>query len=98
MKYLFHPQAELELNLAVEYYEDCHPNLGLEFAGEVYEALQRILLFPNAWQLLDDENRRCLINRFPFGIIYYQENGEIIILAIMQLNKKPDYWQDRVRT
>lgn len=97
MKYLFHPQAESELNLAIEYYEDCQPNLGLEFAGEVYEAIQRILLFPNAWQPLDDENRRCLINRFPFGIIYYQENGKIILLAVMQLNRKPDYWKNRDR-
>lgn len=34
-------------------------------------------------------------NRFPFGIIYYQRDDEIIILAVMQLNRKPNYWQNR---
>ena len=53
--------------------------MGLEFANEVYETIQRILDFPNAWQSLDNDIRRCLINRFPFGIIYYQRDDEIII-------------------
>ena len=42
-----------------------------------------------------DDIRRCLTNRFPYGIIYYEKDDEIIILAVMQLNRKPDYWKDR---
>jgi plasmid stabilization system protein ParE len=96
MTYSFHPHAEIEFNQAIDYYEECQVNLGLEFAEEVYGTIQRILAFPNAWQLLDDGIRRCLTNRFPFGVIYYQREQEIIILAVMQLNRKPDYWIDRV--
>ena len=95
MTFSFHPDAEIEFNHAIDYYEECQTNLGLEFADEVYKAIQRILTFPNAWQSLGDKNRRCLINRFPFGVIYYQREQEIIILAVMQLNRKPDYWKNR---
>ncbi len=95
MKYSFHPDAELELNISIDYYEKCKQNLGLEFANEVYRTIQRIINFPNAWQILDKNIRRCLTNRFPFGVIYYQENDEIIILAIMQLNREPNYWKER---
>jgi plasmid stabilization system protein ParE len=95
MKYSFHPEAEIEFNVSIDYYEKCQANLGLEFANEVYETIQRILDFPNAWQSLDNDIRRCLINRFPFGIIYYQRDDEIIILAVMQLNRKPNYWLSR---
>ena len=97
MTYFFHPDAEEELNTSVDYYEDCQTNLGLEFANEVYKTIQRIIEYPNAWQRLDKDIRRCLTNRFPFGIIYYQKDDTIIILAVMQLNKKPDYWKERYR-
>ncbi len=95
MRYSFHPDAELELNIAVDYYEECKTNLGSEFAYEVQKTIQRILEFPTAWQKLDGDIRRCLTNRFPFGVIYYQRNTEIVILAIMQLQRKPNYWKER---
>jgi hypothetical protein len=95
MTYSFHPDAELELNASVDYYQECKDELGLEFAYEVHKTIQRILQFPTAWQTLDENIRRCLINRFPFGVIYYQRNDEIIILAIMQLQRKPNYWKER---
>ncbi|MDF1884297.1 hypothetical protein JHD49_10120 [Sulfurimonas sp. SAG-AH-194-C21] len=50
MKYLFHPDTELELNFSVDYYEKCKTNLGSEFAYEVQQTIQRILAFPTAWQ------------------------------------------------
>jgi len=70
MKYSFHPDAEAELNDSVDYYEEYKTNLGLEFAHEVYKTIQRIVKFPNAWQKLDGDIRRCLTNHFPFGVIY----------------------------
>ena len=95
MTYSFHPEAELELNHAVAYYEESRPHLGMEFAEEVLQTIQRILDFPKAWQIMDGDIRRCLTKRFPFGVIYYQKNEQIIILAIMQLNREPYYWTDR---
>ena len=95
MRYSFHPEAKAELDDAVDYYEKQQTNLGLEFAEEIYDTIQRILAFPNAWQLLEDDIRRCMTRRFPFGVIYYERTGTIIILAVMQLNRKPGYWQKR---
>ena len=96
MIFLFHPDAENELNEAIDYYESCQNNLGLDFATEVYNTIQRILHYPDAWQTLDNNIKRCLTNRFPFGIIYYQRDDEIIILAVMHTRRKPNYWKNRV--
>lgn len=49
MTYSFHPEAELELNAAVDYYEECRTGLGAEFAYEVQKTIQRILCFPHTW-------------------------------------------------
>jgi hypothetical protein len=96
MKFVFHPEAEEELNLYVDYYNQCQANLGWDFAKEVYSTVQNISSFPNAWAVLSKNTRRCLVNRFPFGILYQKKENEILIVAVMQLNRKPDYWQGRI--
>ena len=93
MKYYFHPEAENELNASATYYENLQKGLGLKFVNEIYKTIQRIINFPTAWSQIDKDIRRCLVNRFPYGIIYYQKEDKIIILAIMHLQKKPRYWK-----
>lgn len=70
MTFSFHPRAEQELDKAVCYYEECSSGLGLEFAEEVYAAIARIIAYPKAWTRLSKHTRRCLVNRFPFGVIF----------------------------
>jgi len=96
MKYSFHPEAETELLQAIAYYEDYEVNLGYDFAIEVYSAIDRVVSFPNAWPILDQDIRRCLINRFPYGVLYSVENDEIFIPAVMHMHRDPDYWKKRV--
>ncbi len=48
MTYSFHPDAELELNASVDYYQECKDELGAELAYEVQKTIQRILAFPLA--------------------------------------------------
>ena len=96
MKYLFHPEAKIELNESVTYYENCQSGLGLEFLKEVYVAIQRILAYPLGWTSLSANTRRCLTNRFPYGIIYQILDDKIYIIAIMHLNRKPFYYKERI--
>jgi toxin ParE1/3/4 len=95
MRYLFHPEAEIELLDAIDYYEFCRRGLGYEFAIEVHFTIQNILSFPNAWPILEEGIRRCQIRRFPYGLIYSEHENIIYILAVMHLHRRPGYWQDR---
>ena len=95
MNYSFHPEAEKELLEAINYYNECQDELGIDFAKETYKSIHNIILFPKAWTPLSSNTRRCLINRFPYGAIYQITEKEIYIIAIMQLNKKPNYWETR---
>ena len=70
MRFFFHEQAEAELDSAVEYYESSRHGLGMEFAQEVYATIDRIIQYPEAWTQMSTNTRRCLVNRFPFGVIY----------------------------
>jgi len=95
MNFSFHPEAENELNEAIDYYNDRQEELGLEFAKEIYLSIENILSFPKAWTTISKNTRRYVLNRFPYGVIYQTKKDEIIIIAIMQLNKKPRYWRKR---
>lgn len=92
----FHPQADAELNDAVEYYDLCEFGLGLEFAEEVFSTIERMLVYPSAGVEISQHARRCLVNRFPYGVIYQKKSDGIRVLAIANLHKRPDYWQNRV--
>jgi len=46
VKSRFYPQAEAELNEAVDYYDGCQEGLGLEFAKIVYAATKNICQYP----------------------------------------------------
>ena len=48
MRFRFHPEAEAELNDAVDYYDESQEGLGLEFAKEVHSAIESIHEFPLA--------------------------------------------------
>jgi len=96
MKFYFHEHAEKEFDKVVAYYEDCQPGLGIEFAQEVSSALARIAKHPEAWSPLSRNTRRCLVNRFPFGIIYQLKRDYIIIIAVADLRRRPSYWLYRV--
>ena len=97
MKYAFHPEAEVELVDAIDYYEDREPGLGYDFAIEVHSTLENILSFPKAWPILDEHIRRCQTRRFPYGIIYTIDKDVILVLAIMHLHRHPEYWKDRLK-
>ena len=96
MTYQFHPDAEREFLLAIDYYEHCEPDLGYEFALEVYSTIQNILQYPLAWPIMDRKIRRCQTSRFPFGVIYSYQRSRVIILAVMHLHREPGYWKSRI--
>ncbi len=60
--------------------------------------LERVIFFFNcsAWPVIDDEIRRSLARRLPYGIFYSEEKEEIFILAVMNLHRKPGYWKHRI--
>jgi plasmid stabilization system protein ParE len=96
MRFYFLEPAKDELNDAIAYYEAQRDGLGQQFADEVRKSIQRILDHPEAWTQLSRNTRCCRMNRFPFGIVYQARGGEILIVAIMHLHRKPEYWKDRL--
>lgn len=95
MKFSFHEIAEKEFIDAIEYYEECQACLGEMFSEEVYATIKRICEHPYAWTGIDAKTRRCLTNKFTYGILYRIVKDHIWVMAVMHLHRKPGYWQSR---
>ena len=70
MIFSFHQEAETEFFEAIRYYEDRERGLGLDFSIEVLAAIKNIVTYPTAWPVIEEDVRRCLVNRFPYGVVY----------------------------
>lgn len=96
MRYSFHPEALDEYSGAVSYYAAVGRPLAKSFIEAVETGIENILAYPEAWQTVEDDVRRHLISRFPFGIYYCIEGDRILIYAIMHLSRHPGYWKRRI--
>jgi plasmid stabilization system protein ParE len=91
----YHSEARKEFFDTAAHYEDQVVGLGDEFIHEVEKVLDVIKQHPSAGTLITPNERRFLHCRFPYGIIYAEEDDLIKIFAIMDLRRKPNYWKSR---
>ena len=96
MSLIFHPLAERELIAAAKFYGTQAGCLGTDFIRQVERTLAEILTHPSIGSPLGNGAiRRRLMQRFPFGIVYEAEDGDIAIIAVMHLRRRPGYWKRR---
>ena len=88
--------AQTELDEAIAWYAGQAPGLGDVFLIETLKALQLINRFPQAWHPLTRQIRRCRLRRFPYSVIYTQDESDLLVLAIAHQHRKPDYWRSRL--
>jgi plasmid stabilization system protein ParE len=71
--------------------------LAQAFINAVEDAIFRIVESPTRWAVVDEDIRRCLTRKFPYGILYTIEEDYILIVAVMHCSREPGYWKERVR-
>lgn len=64
---------------------------------EALAAIERIRRFPDGWHPMGPDLRRCLLRRFPYGLIYGKEDADIVLVAVAHTRRRPEYWRGRIR-
>jgi plasmid stabilization system protein ParE len=90
-----HPEADEEMRAAAHWYHVCQSGLGTRFLREVARTGTLIANHPEAWPIVSGTVRRCLVDCFPFGLLYRVETDKIFILAVMHQKREPGYWKNR---
>ena len=70
MKVSFLTLAQRELDDAVFWYNKQATGLGREFLDELDRGVRRAVTFPMSCPEIEQGIRRCLLARFPYGLIY----------------------------
>lgn len=96
MNHVFHPQAALEYEEAVEFYNSRGARLGERFSAEVRATIRKILDHPERWGVLEGEVRRCFVRIFPYRVLYTIEKDFILVIAVVHHSRAPGYWRHRV--
>ena len=88
--------AQKELDDTVDWYNGQATGVGREFLDEIDRAVRRIVSFPMSCPEIEPEVRRCLLARFPYGLIYGINQDIIVVVAVAHLHREPRYWADRM--
>jgi len=87
--------AQQEIDDAVAWYNEQVDGLGQEFLDELNRGVRRVAAFPMSCPEIDSGLRRCLLARFPYGLVYSLEGDTIVVVAVAHLHREPRYWVDR---
>lgn len=98
-----HPEARREAYEAASWYTDREPRLAERFAREALEALDVICAWPSGAPPYhrDLEStptiRSKRLGGFPYRIVYFVQNGEIVVIAYAHASRRPGYWRARLK-
>jgi len=89
------PEAEAELNGAVDWYER-NTGRGLDFMGHVQQVLTRIGKIPLLHQVVYQDIRRGVLQKYPYSIFYRVEPTRVTVISVFNHHRDPSIWQSRV--
>lgn len=96
MKLRFLILAQRELDDAVAWYNEQAAGSGQEFLDELDRVVRRAVTFPMSCPEIEPGVRRCLLARFPYGLIYGVDRKTIVLVAVAHLHREPRYWVGRI--
>ena len=88
-------EAEQDISLIFEYYEEIRDGLGHDFLLCLEEAFSKIERNPLNYRKTYKELRRVIISRFPYRVFYFIKESTIIVTAVFHAQKDPESWQNR---
>jgi ParE toxin of type II toxin-antitoxin system, parDE len=91
-----HAEAVSEIDEAFRYYEAEQSGLGHSFLAALEHGYGQIEDFPNAWPRVEPEGRWYILRKFPFAIVYIEDRGELVVMAVSHLSRRRDYWHQRL--
>ena len=89
------PEAKDEFDAAVDWYEQQRPGLGVSFLARVREVFGRVAANPRMHAAVYQGVRKAVVRRFPYVVLYREEPGEVVVIAVFHTARDPSLWQSR---
>ncbi len=89
------PEAEAEIQAAVDWYEARAAGLGHEFMRAIRVGLAAIERQPTQFPVVHGEIRRAMLRRFPYALYFVTEPAPVAVIACAHHRQNPQRWQSR---
>ena len=90
-----HEEAVEEARAAREWYEERSSSVAVAFMAELDAAVASIAGAPQRWPIYLHGTRRCPFRRFPYFLVYRDDGGILLVVAVVHARRRPGYWKSR---
>ena len=86
------PGAETDIREAFTWYRERNALIADAFRAEVFDTIDRIGDAPLAKAADEAGNRKRVLHRFPYSVVYELQQQTVTVLAVAHHRRKPAYW------
>lgn len=86
------PAAERDIREAFLWYAERNQLIADAFRAEVFDAIDGVGTSPLGKAADALSNRRRVLHRFPYSVVYEVTESTVTILAVAHHRRLPDYW------
>ena len=87
------PLAEGDIKEAYLWYLERNALIAQAFRTEVLGVIDKVEKAPLSKAPDDEGNRRRLLRRFPYSVVYELHGATVTILAVTHHRRQPNYWR-----
>ena len=96
-KILWDPAAWKEVEEAFEYYAERSRRAAENFREALDDVVGSVADNGEAYPIFDEDARRCLLEKYPFGVLYTLDDEYAAIIVVMHTSRRPGYWKERLK-
>ena len=92
----FHPDVSFEIKASYDWYQEQSDGLGEDFLNELESSYEAIIELAETWPKFQNNFRRFLLSKFPFSVVYREQDNVVYVVTVMHNSRKPGYWSERI--
>lgn len=96
MKIVIQSSALADLADGFDFYEEIEPGLGAYFLDSLYSDIDSLQLYAGIHIIHFGKYHRLLSKRFPYGIYYQMEEDTVLVRAVLDLRRDPEWIRRRL--
>lgn len=85
-----------DIDRAYRWYEQRQPGLGEGMVSEVDQLFYAIEASPQMYVSVYKSARRAICHRFPYSVYYLEQQGDVVVLAVLHQRQSSELWQNRI--
>lgn len=95
LRLILRPEARLDIDETVFWYEDQRSGLGTRFTEELDQLFRRIVDSPVQFPSVAPDTRRGLLHRFPYAVYFAVGRENVAVIAVLHQHRDPRVWKQR---